>query len=92
LKLPCNEVVLKSFFRKIVTEREDKTVRSFSTVAGYMSAIKYFAGEKNVILSIEMESWFNKFLEGLTCTIRKKKDFGIMKNFEGKWPSQLFLI
>jgi hypothetical protein len=83
LKFPCNEVVLKSFFGKMVTEREDKYVRSFSTVAGNMSAIKYFAGEKNIRLSIEMESWFNKFLEGLKRTITKKKDLGIMKKSAG---------
>ena len=84
VKLPISFVNLKIFFGAMGTERSDLTVKSKSSVTGYISAIKYAYRSKGIPIPEEQMSYFKSYTDGYKRVVADKKQKGIMKQHEGK--------
>lgn len=89
LKLPMKQQHLEIFLSEMTRPFPNQSVRTLSTITGYISSIKFFCGEENVELSKDCYNWIAKFIEGYKRVIADLKDKGIMKNYEGKVPITL---
>lgn len=77
---------MKVFFAMMSLERPNKTVKSKSTLQGYVSTLKFFYQENKAEMSAECETYLSHFMSGYKRTVKAKKDSGVMKNYEGKVP------
>lgn len=89
LKVPVKQNNLELFLSEMSKPFEDSTVRTLSTITGYISSIKFFCAEEDVELSKESYNWISKFIDGYKRVIAGLKDKGVMKNYEGKVPISL---
>jgi len=83
LILPMTMANLRGFMGDMGAEREDKTVKSISTVTGYCTVIKYYT-RKKAPLSQEQVTFFKDYHEGYKRVVAQKKLKGQMKKNEGK--------
>jgi hypothetical protein len=84
LRLPMKLCDLVAFLGEVAKERENKSVRAVSTITGYITAIKHAHTEASIPLSKAVDDYLVKFVNGYGRLVAKKKETGLMKNFEGK--------
>ena len=84
LILPMTQDNLESFLGDMATDRGDGSVKATSTVTGYCTVIKYFYKQAKVRIDGDQADYFKSFHEGYKRVVAKKKEQGLMKNFEGK--------
>ncbi len=84
LQLPVELRTLILFLGEVAKDREDKSIRALSTITGYINAIKHAHTEASLKLSAPVDDYLTKFVNGYGRLVAKKKETGLMKNFEGK--------
>jgi len=55
------------------------------------SVIKFYYREEGIHMSEQMRTYCEDFVQGYRRGITKKKETGIMKNFEGKIPVSMVI-
>jgi len=86
LILPIADQHLKMFLGDMGADRSDGTVKAKSTMTMYVSVIKFYYRENGIRMSDHMQTYCEDFMQGYRRGIARKKETGIMKNFEGKVP------
>jgi len=86
LILPVTKQNLELFFKAMSKPKANGTVKSKSTMTGYISAIKWYYSEHNLEMSKECEIYLTKFSAGYKRLVAQKRSSGVMKTFEGKGP------
>lgn len=84
IQLPMSLNNIKIFFGIMGAEREDATIKSKSTVTGYISALKHAYRSKSIPIPDDQTAFFKNFSDGYKRVVADKKQKGIMKQHEGK--------
>jgi hypothetical protein len=91
LILPIADQHLKMFLGDMGADRSDGTVKAKSTMTMYVSVIKFYYRENGIRMSDHMQTYCEDFMQGYRRGIARKKETGIMKNFEGKVPVSMMI-
>lgn len=86
LAIPMEFKYLKIFLGIMGAERKDGTLKAMKTIDSYINALKNLYKDKNQEFTKEDKKLLLDFTEGHKRKVAKKKDSGVMKNFEGKAP------
>jgi hypothetical protein len=86
LEIPMQLKHMKIFFGIMGAERKDGTLKTQKTIDSYINALKNYYRENNLELGKEHKKFLEEFTDGHKRKVAKKKDEGVMKNFEGKAP------
>jgi len=87
LVLPMPKQVWVDFLGIVLEEKADKSVKTDSTIQGYISAIKNEHKERHLPhVTKEIDEYISEFMQGYKRLVQEKRDVGIMKNREGKLP------
>jgi hypothetical protein len=86
LILPMASETIKSFLGEMAQSRPDGSVKAISTITGYINVIKFYYAESHIHLEEDIVDYLKEFTNGYKRIVAKKKEDGLMKNFEGKVP------
>lgn len=88
LILPMSTEHLKAFLGDMGAVREDKTIKSLSTLNNYINTIKHYYKERlgDDSMSTEQKNYLKKFSNGYGRVMAQARDRGEMKQKEGKVP------
>ena len=84
LIIPMTRENLENFLGDMAADQVDGKVKAAATVDGYCTVLKYYYRAAGFFIDAELANFFKNFHEGYKRIVARKKEAGIMKNYEGK--------